>query len=38
VTVAFGPVTFVGPVTIPIATIGVANIGAGTVGGVMPLV
>ena len=38
VTVAAGPVTFVGPVTIPIATIGVANIGAGTVGGVAPLV
>jgi type VI secretion system secreted protein VgrG len=38
VTVGFGPVTFASPsVTIPIATIGVANIGAGTVGGVMPL-
>jgi|GEM_PF-959191 len=39
VTVAFGPVTFASPsVTIPIATIAVANIGAGTVGGVAPLV
>jgi type VI secretion system secreted protein VgrG len=39
VTVAWGPVTFASPsVTIPIAEIGVATIGAGTVGGVVPLV
>jgi len=39
VTVGIGPVTFVSPsVTIPIAEIGVATIGAGTVGGVVPLV